>query len=53
MDLSRRQFFKGMGALVGAAGVHHFLKTGVAHGAEKRTAGRKACWVCGPGFVRR
>ncbi len=39
MEVSRRQFFKGLGAVVGAAGLHSFLKIDTAHGVEKKTVG--------------
>ena len=39
MEVSRRQFFKGLGVVVGAAGLHSFLKIDTAHGAEKKNVG--------------
>ncbi len=39
MGVSRRQFFKGVGAAIGVAGLHGFLKGGMAHAAEKKPIG--------------
>ena len=39
MKVSRRQFFKGLGAAVGMVGLHGFLKGEIAHAAEKRPIG--------------
>ena len=39
MEVSRRQFFKGLGAVVGVAGLHSFLKIDTAHGVEKKIVG--------------
>lgn len=36
MKVSRRQFFKGLGGVIGAAGLHSFLKVDMAHGAERK-----------------
>jgi len=39
MEVSRRQFFKGLGAVIGAAGLNSFLKVDTAYGAEKKPVG--------------
>ena len=39
MEVSRRQFFKGLGAVIGAAGLHSFIKTDLAHGSEETPIG--------------
>ncbi len=39
MDFSRRQFFKGMGVVIGAAGLHSFMKIDAAHGVERKPVG--------------
>jgi len=39
MSVSRRQFFKGLGAAMGMAGLRGFLKGGMAHAAENKPIG--------------
>lgn len=36
MEVSRRQFFNGLGTAIGVVGLHGFLKAEIAHGVEKR-----------------
>jgi len=39
MSVSRRQFFKGVGAAIGMVGLHGFLKGDIAHAVEKKSIG--------------
>ena len=36
MRVSRRQFFKGLGAAIGMVGLHSLLKAEITHSAEER-----------------
>jgi len=39
MDILRRQFFKGLGAAIGMAGLHDLLKAEIAYASEKKSIG--------------
>lgn len=39
MNVSRRQFFKGMATIIGAAGIHSLAKIDTAHGADSKPVG--------------
>jgi len=41
MSVSRRQFFKGLGAAIGMVGLHGFFKGEIAHAVEKKSIGSR------------